>query len=151
MALEATSNALALARILEGRVARVVLAPLESLGLGAARDLPIAGNGGFLTLLPGDTRARFRLRATFADGTVLQETPRGGDLIPGSGRVDARTPDPDALRRGRSSSDEDSAASRAAGSPSATDGSSSAAWLSSLPKTEASASATPAPLAAPGA
>lgn len=69
---------------------------IELLGLGAPRSLPLTGDGAFLTLLPGSTRARLRLRATFADGRTLEEQPRGADLTEGGGRVDARTSDPDA-------------------------------------------------------
>ncbi len=68
---------------------------LELLGLGAPRSLPLTGDGAFLALLPGSTRAELRLRATFTDGRTLAESPRGGELTVGDGRVDARTSDPD--------------------------------------------------------
>lgn len=68
---------------------------VELLGAGSPRTLALAGRGGFLALLPGNTRGPLRLRATFADGQVLEEALRGGDLRAGRNVVDARTSDPD--------------------------------------------------------
>lgn len=87
------SYAPGLARVAVQGVAEGALR-LELLGLGAPREIPVVGGGGFLALLPGSVKGKLSVRATFPGG-VRTVRVRGADLAPGSTRVDARTSDPD--------------------------------------------------------